>query len=117
MMTRRRLGQATALAGAADSVRSVKASGTDANSTAEDGGLDPVQWTLEQYKSAPLRLTFQARTKTEAEAWQKQLRAKLTELVGGFPARTPLNPRTIETRDFAGYRREKFTFESRPGLT
>src|SRR5436305_3500349 len=105
MMTRRRLGQAAALAGAAVSVGSMKASGTDAESVAQDAGLDPVHWTLEQYKSAPLRLTFQAQTKSEAEAWQQQLRAKLTELVGGFPDRTPLNARTLDTRDFAGYRR------------
>jgi dienelactone hydrolase len=117
MITRRRLGQAAALAGAAVSVPSAKPSDTTAKSEEEEVGLDPVRWTLEQYKSAPLRLTFKAKTKTEAEAWQKQLRAKLTELLGGFPARTPLNARTLETREFAGYRREKFTFESRPGLT
>src|SRR3954464_4043060 len=117
MMTRRRLGQAAALAGAAVSLRNVEGSGTDAKSEGQDIGLDPVQWTLEQYKLAPLRLTFRAKTKTEAEAWQKQLRAKVTELLGGFPGRTPLKAQTIETRDFPGYRREKFTFESRPGLT
>ena len=77
--------------------------------------FDPVYWTLEQYRSAPLRLTFRATDKAEAEAWQQQLRAKLTDLLGGFPARTPLDPQTLETREFAGYRREKFVFESRPG--
>lgn len=69
------------------------------------------------YESAPLRLTFNAKTRAEAEQWQKSLRAKLLELMGGFPeTRSPLKPRTLEVRDFPGYRREKFVFESRPGL-
>ncbi len=76
--------------------------------------FDPVYWTLEQYKSAPLELTFRATSKAEAELWQRQLRTKLIELLGAFPQRTPLQPQTIEIRDFPGYRREKFVFESRP---
>ncbi|MFL6415935.1 MAG: alpha/beta hydrolase family protein [Bryobacteraceae bacterium] len=116
MMTRRRLGKTVALAGAAVSTSSSTLSGADITAKPEDPGLDPVQWTLDQYKSAPLRLTFRAETRGEAEVWQAQLRAKLTELLGGFPNRTPLNARTIEVRDLPGYRREKFLFESRPGL-
>ncbi|HZU29255.1 MAG TPA: alpha/beta hydrolase family protein [Bryobacteraceae bacterium] len=78
--------------------------------------FDPVAWTLERYKSAPLRLTFRASTPAEAEAWQKELRAKVTELLGGFPDRTPLHFESLETREFPGYMREKFVFESRPGV-
>jgi dienelactone hydrolase len=78
--------------------------------------LDPVHWTLDRYNSAPLRLTFRATNKADAEAWQLQLRTKLTELLGGFPDRTALRARTIDVRDFPNYRREKFAFESRPGL-
>jgi dienelactone hydrolase len=78
--------------------------------------FDPVGWTLEEYKSTPLKLTFGATTKADAEAWQRRLRAKLTELVGGFPAeRAALRPQTIEVREFARYKREKFVFTSRPG--
>ena len=47
--------------------------------------FDPVAWTLDRYKSAPLRLTFRASNRREAEAWQKKLRAKVIELLGGFP--------------------------------
>jgi dienelactone hydrolase len=48
--------------------------------------------------------------------WQSRLRAKLTELVGGLPEkRSPLETETLEVRDFPGYRREKFVFQSRPG--
>jgi dienelactone hydrolase len=78
--------------------------------------FDPVHWTLERYKSAPLRLTFRANTKAEAESWQIELRAKLTSLLGGFPDRTRLRFQAIEVRNYPGYRREKFVFESRPGL-
>ena len=78
--------------------------------------FDPVHWTLERHKSAPLRLTFRANTKAEAEAWQVELRAKLTSLLGGFPGRTPLRFQTVEKRNYPGYRREKFVFESRPGV-
>lgn len=78
--------------------------------------LDPVHWTLERYKSAPLRLTFRATNQAEAEAWQRELRAKLTELLGGFPDKTALRPETLEVRQYPGYRRERVIFHSRPGV-
>ena len=78
--------------------------------------FDPVAYTLERYRSAPLKLTFKAQNQKEAEAWQKKLRPKITELLGGFPARTPLRPQTLETLEFPGYKRERFVFESRPGM-
>ena len=84
----------------------------------EDRRFDPVAYTLDLYAAAPRRLRFQARTRSDAEAWQKTLRSKLTELVGGFPAdRHPLRPITVETRSFSGYTREKIVFDSRPGVS
>ena len=50
-------------------------------------GFDPVAYTHKLHDEAPLRMTFRATTRGEAEAWQKRLRAKMVELVGGFPAR------------------------------
>lgn len=78
--------------------------------------FDPVLYTRKLYESAPLELTFRAQNRKQAEAWQKKLRAKLTELVGGFPARGDLHAQTLETRDLSGFRREKIVFESRPGM-
>ncbi len=80
--------------------------------------FDPVAWSLKRYESAPLRMTFRAKSRKEAMAWQKGLRAKLIELLGGFP-KAAAAPRgvTLEVREFPTYRREKFVFESRPGLT
>lgn len=83
-----------------------------------DRRFDPVAFTRDLYARAPRRLRFQAQTRPQAEAWQRELRAKLTELVGGFPAeRVALRPVTLETRDFAGYRREKVVFDSRDGVS
>src|SRR6185369_15903097 len=77
-------------------------------------GFDPVIFTHKLYEAAPLRMSFQAQNRRDAEQWQKNLRVKLTELVGGFPAkRASLETQVLEVREFPGYRREKFVFQSR----
>jgi dienelactone hydrolase len=79
--------------------------------------FDPVVFTKNLHDAAPLRMTFRARTRAEAGEWQKALRAKVIELLGGFPDKpSPLQPQTLEVRDFPGYTREKFVFQSRPGV-
>ena len=84
----------------------------------DDRRFDPVAYTRDRYSAAPRRLRFQARTRAQAEEWQQTLRAKVTDLVGGFPSeRHPLRPVTLETRTFPGYRREKIVFDSRPGVS
>jgi dienelactone hydrolase len=84
----------------------------------EDRAFDPVAFGRGLFAAAPRRLRFQARTRSDAEAWQQTLRAKLIELVGGFPSeRPPLRPAVLETRTFSGYRREKVVFDSRPGVS
>jgi dienelactone hydrolase len=80
-------------------------------------GFDPVLYTKKLHDAAPLHMTFTAQTPREAQLWQKKLRAKLIELVGGFPASpSPLKAQTLEVRDFPAYRREKFVIQSQPGL-
>jgi dienelactone hydrolase len=84
----------------------------------EDRRFDPVAFTRDLYAAAPRRLRFSARTRTAADAWQRSLRSKLTELVGAFPSeRSALRPVVLGTRTFAGYTREKIVFDSRPGLS
>jgi len=84
----------------------------------DDRRFDPVAYTRDRYSAAPRRLRFEARTRQQAEAWQQALRAKVTELIGGFPiAREPLRPVTLDTRAFPGYRREKIVFDSRAGVS
>lgn len=78
--------------------------------------FDSLAWTRRRYEEMPRRLRFQARNLREAQAWQRRLRAKLIELLGGFPPRTPLRPEVLERREFRAYTRESILFESRPGL-
>src|SRR5215471_15295436 len=78
-------------------------------------GFDPVAFSKKLYETAPMKLAFQARNRQEAETWQRNLRAKIAELVGPMPAkRVALESQTLEVRDYPGYRREKFVFQSRP---
>jgi dienelactone hydrolase len=78
--------------------------------------FDPVAFTMSLYEQAPLRMTFKATTRKQAEAWQARLRPKIAELVGGFPEkRSPLEPQVLEVKEFPTFRREKFVFQSRPG--
>jgi dienelactone hydrolase len=79
--------------------------------------FDPIAYTLTLHDSAPLALTFRAGGRREAEAWQKKLRPKIVELMGGFPAtKAPLRAQTLELKEYPKYRREKFVFQSRPGV-
>lgn len=121
-MTRRDLGRlaaagALAAKGAESEVSQYKGplEGVEAKVKLPD--FDPVAYTKERYKSAPLKLTFKATNRKDAEAWQKKLRAKLVDLVGGFPhERTALNSETLDVREFPNYTREKFVFYSKPGV-
>src|SRR4051812_19366390 len=36
-----------------------------------DADLDPVRWTKQRYQDAPLKMTFKAGTRRDAEVWQK----------------------------------------------
>ena len=122
-MTRRQLGKL--VAGAALFEKS-RVAGAESHYTGALDGLeakvdresfDPVAYSRKLYESAPLKMTYRAQNRKQAAAWQKELRAKLTGLVGGFPReRGALDAQTLEVRDFPEYRREKFVFESRPGL-
>ncbi len=137
-VSRRELGQMVAGLGAASAARTVpltaqapapfdSAQGgpsgyigplTGVTKGLDDRRFDPVAYTRDRYSAAPRRLRFDARTRAQAEMWQQTLRAKVTELIGGFPsARQPLRPVTLETRAFPGYRREKIVFDSRPGVS
>ena len=58
--------------------------------------FDPVLWSRKRWEKAPLRLTFKAENRKQAEVWQKKLRSKVAELAGGFriaPALPPRDPR------------------------
>jgi dienelactone hydrolase len=64
-------------------------------------------------------LPFGATDRRTALAWQRRARAKVTELLGGFPAgvRVPLQPEIVEQKDLGAYTREKVVFQTRADLT
>ncbi len=122
-MTRRRLGRI--VAGGAALLPQAAQSAEGSYKTALDGfeskvdvaAFDPVRYSRTLYDAAPLRMTFTAKNAKQAAEWQKRLRVKVTELIGGFPAkRPPLEAKTLEVREFPAYRREKIVFQSQPGL-
>jgi dienelactone hydrolase len=94
---------------------------TDVQADVAGRAFDPVVYARDLYAEAPRRLRFRAETRADAEAWQRTLHAKLSELLGGFDGidaeGSALRPVTLETRTFPAYRREKVIFDSRPGVT
>jgi dienelactone hydrolase len=91
---------------------------TGVTSGVDDRRFDPVVYSRDRYAAAPRRLRFDARTRAQADDWQKTLRAKVTELLGGLPQERPaLRPLTLDTRAFPKYTREKIVFDSRPGVS
>src|SRR5258706_16365757 len=118
-MTRRDLAKLAAGAAMAPQVRLRAATYTGALDEAKVDfkNFDPVAFSRHLYESAPLRLTFRAQTRKQAEAWQKKLHAKLVELIGPLPVSSAsLNAHTLETREFPAYRRGRVIFGNAPRL-
>jgi dienelactone hydrolase len=80
--------------------------------------LDTLDFSFESYACAERALAFKAKTRIEAETWQQDLRAKLVDLLGGFPKeRVDLSPRVTETVEFPTYTRDRVFFQSRTNTT
>jgi cephalosporin-C deacetylase-like acetyl esterase len=54
------------------------------------------------------------KTPEQIAAYQRRLREKMLESIGGLPERTPLDPQVVGTIRREGYRVEKVIFQSRP---
>lgn len=54
--------------------------------------------------------------KHKAEAWRVKLRAKLIELMGGFPDKCPLEPQLISEEERKEYILKKLAFQSEAGV-
>ena len=68
-----------------------------------------------QEKMEGWRQEYEQRTTPEQIAeYQKRLRVKFIEVIGGLPERTPLRPRVTGVVHRDGYRVEKLIFESQP---
>jgi dienelactone hydrolase len=80
--------------------------------------LDSLQFSLSSYESGKPSMSFAAKTEKSARLWQKRVRAKLVELLGGFPQnRVALQPSVLEKKEFKDYTREKILFQSRDNLS
>lgn len=83
---------------------------------------NPPQKMLYNFLQKEAQKKFEERRKTvaalkspeEIVQRQKDLRAKFIASLGGFPEKTPLNPRITGTAQRDGYRIEKIIYESRP---
>lgn len=80
--------------------------------------FDTLDYSHELFNEIPRKLEFKASGISEAYEWQKTLRSKVTELVGGFPEeKCPLNAQVLEKVEFPQYTREKVIFQSKPNVT
>jgi dienelactone hydrolase len=80
--------------------------------------FDTLQFSLAAYEQFKPSMSFAARHAREAKVWQKRVRAKVSELLGGFPSsRAALQATVLEKKEFPQYTREKILFQSRENLT
>ncbi|MFH1304530.1 MAG: hypothetical protein ABIK07_26055, partial [Planctomycetota bacterium] len=88
-----------------------------ATGTAAESGL--VYHALQQQAHAAFakrKATYEAiKTTEDCVAYQKQMKEFFRTQVGGFPERTPLNPRVIGHLKGDGFRVENVIYESWPG--
>jgi dienelactone hydrolase len=56
------------------------------------------------------------KTREDAEAYQETLRASMITALGGFPAKTPLNPKVVGEGTRPGFKFQRIIFESQPGF-
>jgi len=83
-----------------------------------DRQFDTLVFCRETYDRITQSMAFRATTRAEAEHWQKQLRPKLVELLGGLPEQQcDLRPESVKTEEFESYRRENVLFQSRENVT
>jgi len=105
----------------------VQAAETKKGPTANAAGLTPLQRfprDVQEYYVRRVRQVEKAsnarraalRTKADAEAYVKDVRAKIQQCFGAFPAKTPLNARVTRVLERDGFRIENVIYESRPGF-
>jgi hypothetical protein len=79
--------------------------------------LDSLAYTLARYRGRTPRLAFPGGSREAIAAWRSRARAKLVELLGGFPdATVPLEPELGGPIEREGYTRRTVLFATRPGM-
>ena len=80
--------------------------------------LDTLDFSLASYAAGERSLAFDARGRADVETWQRELRSRLVDLIGGFPASpSPLSPTVTDRAEFRTHTRETVYFQSRPDST
>ncbi len=69
-----------------------------------------------QYTAARRATIANIKTRAQAEARQRETRAKILSLIGGLPEKTPLNAKVLGTTQADGFRIEKVLYESQPNF-
>jgi len=84
----------------------------------EESNYSTYQYLTDYLNGLKPSLAFKAADKGEWEAWRKNLKTKLVELLGGFPVeKCPLNAEVLETVEEKGYVREKVVYDSEVGAS
>src|SRR3954470_7588664 len=80
--------------------------------------LDTLTFCRDLYTATNRSHAFRAETIEQARAWQEGLAARLTALLGGFPAtRCDLRAEVTERLELPGATRETILFQSRENLS
>jgi hypothetical protein len=80
--------------------------------------FDPMVYLTDLYDQTEPVYAYRATTPDEHAEWERQFRAKLIELLGGFPInKAPLNAEIVETVEFDDYVRERVIFDSRSNMS
>ena len=91
----------------------------DPNNPANLGRLEVSLYlnNLAYQKTAARRIAVASiTTRAQAEARQAEVRKKILSLIGGLPAKTPLNAKSLGSVQGHGFHIEKVIFDSQPGF-
>ena len=79
----------------------------------ENTDFEVLDYTNNKYENLKHQMSFSAKNIQQAQSWQKLLRSKLIDLIGGLPEkRKKLNSKVIKIEDFGTYSRETILFYS-----
>jgi cephalosporin-C deacetylase-like acetyl esterase len=73
-----------------------------------------LQGQAQKHFEARRQVVAALKTPEDVRRRQEELKAKFIESLGGFPEKTPLNPRVVGKEQRDGYRIERVVYESRP---
>ena len=79
----------------------------------ENINFEVLDYTNNKYENLKPQMSFSAKNIQEAASWQKLLKSKLIDLIGGISKnREKLNSRVVKIEDFETYTRETILFDS-----